>query len=81
MKLQLLQDPNNHGPPPPIYFNPDIAIRNKPNKKKDSLKVKIKTQPVEAKKKMVLLYTSTFKTVSAKASLKLPVNMENILKG
>ena len=53
MKLQLLQDTKNRGMLNLISFNTYPTIRNKPNKKKDSLKVEIKTQPGETNTEMV----------------------------
>ena len=39
MKLQLLQEFNKHGPPPPISFKTYPMIGKKPEKEQDFLKV------------------------------------------
>ena len=62
MKLHIIQELNNCGLPPQIYFNPNPIIRNKLNKKHYSPKVNIKTQPGEANSKMVSLYVPIFNT-------------------
>ena len=60
MKLQLLQYINNCEPLPPISFNTDTTIGNKSDEIQDSLKVKIKTQPVEVNSNIVLPYVPFF---------------------
>ena len=49
MKLQLHQEFNNFVLAPSTGFNLHANVNNNPEDKSDTLKVKIKTQPIEAK--------------------------------
>ena len=80
MKLQLIQKLNSCGPTTLVYFKIAPMNRNKPDKKKYSLKVEIKTQPGQINSKKVFIYVPIFKTRSAKALLNLLVILKNILK-
>ena len=77
MKLKLLQELNNHGPPPLISFKNYPPIRKNPGKKQDSLKVKINTQPGEADSKNIFLYVPISKNDYTKALLKFLVILNN----
>ena len=55
LKLQLIQELNNNGTSPLIYFKTDTTIGNKPNKEQDLMIVKIKTQPGEKNQYSLIL--------------------------
>ena len=81
MKLQLLQDLNNHCPYPMIYFNTNPMISKKPDDKQDWLKVKIKNQPYEINTEMVFIYNIIFNNGSYKDLLNLLVLLKSTPKG
>ena len=80
MELQMIQDLNNHGIMPPISFNTDPTIGNKPHQNQDSLKVKINTNKGDINKKTVLIFISIFNTSLDEAPLKIIFLLEQILK-
>ena len=80
MELQLIHYFNNSGTPNPISSNTDPIIFNKPEEKKDSLKMDIKTQPGEVNIKDISLYIPFFKTSSLEALIKLLLLLKKIIK-
>ena len=81
MKLQVNQEFRNLGPAPLIYYQPGITVNKKPEDKSASLKVKINTQPGEAKSESISLYVPIFKKGSPEGILKLRTLIEKIIKG
>ena len=79
MKLQLLYYLNNNGPPPPISFKTNPTIIKTPDKKQDSLKLDINTNPGEINSEVVLIYMTIFKTRLSKSLIKLLVLPEKII--
>ena len=61
MKLHMLQYPKNCSPTPPISFNANPNIINKPEKNQDSLKVEIRTHPGGGSSETVYPYLPIFK--------------------
>ena len=81
MKLQMLQDPKNCGPPPLILFNTNPTIGKNHDEKHNPLKVDIKTQQGEAHNETDLLYIPIFKTGLDEALLKLLILLKKTLMG
>ena len=79
--LQILQDTNNPGFTPQIFFKNDPLIGNNKNKKVEPMKVKIKYQPGDIDSETVSIYDPIFKTGTAKALPKYPVLLNKTLKG
>ena len=81
MKLQVNQYFNNRVPLPPICYQLGTTVDKKPEYKFNSLKVDIKTQPVEVKSVPILLYVSFFDTVSPEGILKFLDLIDKTIKG
>ena len=65
----------------PISFNFDRKIGEKPNKKQESLKVKIKIQLGETNIKIILIFIITVRFESLEALLKLLMILKKLLTG
>ena len=77
----MLQDLKNRGHMLPISFNTKPTIGKKPDKKRDSLRVDIKTHPWEISSKKVSIYIPISRTGSEKSLLKFIFLLKKILKG
>ena len=80
INIQSLQYIKKCFPPSPIYFNPYPSIWNNPNKKADSLKANIKTQPGETDINTILLYVLIFNTGSSKSLFNFLILIKKIPK-
>ena len=65
----------------PIFFNLDRKIGETPNKKQESLKVKIKIQLGETNIKIILIFIITVRVESLEALLKLLMILKKLLTG
>ena len=65
----------------PIFFNLDRKIGETPNKKQESLKVKIKIQLGETNIKIILIFIITVRFESLEALLKLLMILKKLLTG
>ena len=65
----------------PILFKLDCKIGKKPNKKQESLKVKIKIQLGDTNIKIIFIFIITFRVKISEALLKLLVILKKILTG
>ena len=64
MKLQIANDFNNSGPPPPISYNPYQNTRKTLTDKTDYLKIDINMHTGDKNRKTVAIYVQIFRTGS-----------------